>query len=117
MAAKIELVLDCADPDLTARFWAAALGYEPYGQSGNYRSLVDPDGVGPKLVIQGVEEPKSVKNRVHFDIHHYDIEAEAARLVELGATRLRDEPFVEHGTAWILLADPEGNEFCIAPGH
>lgn len=116
MVAKIELVLDCADPDRAARFWAAALGYEPYGRAGNYRSLVDPDGVAPKLVLQGVEEPKSVKNRVHIDIHSDDMEAEAARLVELGATRLRDEPFVEHDTAWILLADPEGNEFCICQG-
>ena len=113
MAAKLELVLDCTDADLLADFWAAALGYERYGSSGPYRSLVDPDGVSPKLILQIVDEPKTGKNRMHLDVHAADIEAEAQRLVGLGATRLRDEPFVETGTSWILMADPEGNEFCV----
>ena len=50
---------------------------------------------------------------MHLDVHAADIEAEARRLVGLGATRLRDELFVETGTEWILMADPEGNEFCV----
>ena len=116
MATTIELVLDCADPDLMADFWAAALGYRRHGQAANYRSLVDPDGIGPKLILQGVDEPKTVKNRMHLDIHHADIEAEADRLVALGAVRLQDEPVVEHGTSWILLTDPEGNELCVCQG-
>jgi predicted enzyme related to lactoylglutathione lyase len=109
----MELVIDCADPDRAADFWCAALGYQRFGSAENYRSIVDPEGRSPKIILQGVEEPKSVKNRVHIDIQIDDIEAEAARLVDLGATRLREEPFVEHGTAWILLADPEGNELCV----
>jgi predicted enzyme related to lactoylglutathione lyase len=113
MAPTLELVLDCADPDRAATFWAAALGYEIHGKADNYRSIVDPDGVAPKMILQGVDEPKTGKNRMHLDIHSQDIEIEAARLVELGARRLRDEPFVEHGTSWILLADPDGNEFCV----
>ncbi|MGB5760133.1 MAG: VOC family protein [Acidimicrobiales bacterium] len=113
MTPTLELVLDCADPDRAAAFWAAALGYVIHGKAKNYRSIVDPDGVGPKLILQGVDEPKTVKNRMHLDIHSPDIETEAARLVELGGVRLREEPFVEHGTAWILLADPDGNEFCV----
>ncbi len=110
---KWELVLDCTDPERLADFWAVALGYERYGSSAPYRSLVDPDGVSPKLILQTVDEPKTVKNRMHLDVHATDIEAEAQRLVGLGATRLRDEPFVEVGTSWILMADPEGNEFCV----
>ncbi len=113
MARQLELVLDCADPDRLAAFWSAALGYERFGAAENYRSIVDPDGVSPKLILQGVHEPKTVKNRLHLDIQIDDIEAEAARLVELGATRLAAEPFVEHGTSWIVMADPEGNEFCV----
>ena len=113
MARKLELVLDCVDPDREAEFWATALGYEIFGAAGNYRSIVDPDGVSPKIILQGVDEAKTVKNRIHFDIQIDDIETEAARLIALGAVRLQDEPFVEHGTSWILLADPEGNEFCV----
>jgi predicted enzyme related to lactoylglutathione lyase len=116
VAATVELVLDCADPDDQADFWSAALGYERHGSAGNYRSLVDPDGVGPKLILQGVDEPKTGKNRFHLDVLVTDIEAEAARLVALGATRLSDRPFVEHGTSWIVLADPEGNELCVCQG-
>ena len=50
---------------------------------------------------------------MHLDVHAADIEAEAARLVGLGATRTREAPFAEAGTSWILMADPEGNEFCV----
>jgi predicted enzyme related to lactoylglutathione lyase len=113
MTVRLELVLDCADVDRLGRFWAAALGYEPFGRAGAYRSLVDPAGVGPKLILQGVPEPKQGKNRFHLDVLADDIEAEAARLVGLGASRLRDEPFAEHGTRWVTMADPEGNEFCV----
>lgn len=116
VAATIELVLDCTDPDRQADFWAAALGYERFGSAGNYRSLVDPDGVGPKLILQGVDEAKAGKNRFHLDVHAPDIEAEADRLCGLGARRLRDQPFVEHGTSWVLMADPEGNELCVCQG-
>jgi predicted enzyme related to lactoylglutathione lyase len=73
----------------------------------------DEPGVSPKLILQTVDEPKAGKNRMHLDVHAADIEAEAQRLVGLGATRRRDEPFVEVGTSWILMADPEGNEFCV----
>lgn len=113
MATKFEIVLDCANPDRQADFWCAALAYEKFGQAANYRSLIDPDGILPKLILQGVDEPKTVKNRVHIDIHHEDIEAAAERLTTLGATRLHEEAMQEHGTAWILMADPEGNEFCV----
>jgi predicted enzyme related to lactoylglutathione lyase len=54
-----------------------------------------------------------VKNRMHVDIEVPDIHAEAARLVALGATRVSEQPLTEHGTNWLLMTDPEGNEFCV----
>lgn len=113
MAATLEFVLDCGDPDRSADFWSAALGYDRLGQAANYRSLVDPQGIGPKLILQGVDEPKTVKNRMHIDLQHDDIEAAAEELVKIGAVRLSDLPVVEHGTSLIMMADPEGNEFCV----
>jgi predicted enzyme related to lactoylglutathione lyase len=69
----------------------------------------------PLLILQRVREGKAGKNRVHFDLYADDIEAEAARLVELGAKR-RSDPFDEHGAKWIVMSDPEGNEFCVCRG-
>lgn len=113
MLRPLELVIDCEDPDRAADFWCAALGYRRHGAADNYRSIVDPDKVGPKIILQGVPEPKTVKNRVHLDIQADDIEAEAARLEALGAIRLEADPVVEHGVAWILMTDPDGNELCV----
>jgi hypothetical protein len=107
------LVLDCADPETLAEFWAAALGYEPLGSAGNYVALVPPTPGRPKLLLQRVPEPKTTKNRMHLDIETPDIEPEAARLEQLGATRLGAETQSEHGSTWILMADPVGNEFCV----
>ena len=58
-------------------------------------------------------EAKVAKNRVHFDIETPDIDSEAARLESLGARRLDTEVREEHGTRWFVMADPEGNEFCV----
>jgi predicted enzyme related to lactoylglutathione lyase len=114
MTARIGLVLDCAEPDRLAAFWADALGYRDVGAAGSYRLLVPPDEEsGPQLLLQRVPEAKSSKLRMHLDIHTPDIEAEAGRLAALGATRLRADPFGEHGSHWILMQDPEGNEFCV----
>ena len=116
MTAQLGLVLDCADPEKLAEFWAPALGYVNLGSVGSYVALF-PDGApGPKLLLQRVEEPKAVKNRMHFDIEVADIEAEATRLVELGATRVSETPCSEHGSTWVLMTDPEGNEFCVCDG-
>ena len=110
---EIGLVLDCADPEALAPFWAAALGYVNLGSAGAYVALL-PDGrPGPKLLLQQVPEPKAGKNRMHLDVEVPDIHAEAARLTALGATRLADDVQSEHGMRWILMADPEGNEFCV----
>jgi predicted enzyme related to lactoylglutathione lyase len=112
----IGLVLDCTDPQRLAAFWAPALGYVNLGVVGSYVLLL-PDGrLGPKLLLQQVPEPKTTKNRMHLDIEAADIEAEASRLEALGATRVQDDQIHEHGTAWVLMPDPEGNEFCVCDG-
>src|SRR5215467_13165614 len=90
-----------------------------------YDILVDPDGKSPRIWFQPVPEPKTVKNRLHLDIRvsggrseplevrQEQVRAESRRLVDLGATILRElsEPGVDH--FGILMGDPEGNEFCI----
>lgn len=112
----IGLVLDCHDPASLAEFWAAALGYVSVGTAGNYVALFPNDRPGPKLLLQQVPEPKTVKNRMHLDIDAADIEAEANRLEALGGRRVANDQIREHGTSWILMADPEGNEFCVCDG-
>jgi predicted enzyme related to lactoylglutathione lyase len=113
---QLGLVLDCADPERLAEFWAPALGYVNLGTAGAYVALFPNGRPGPKLLLQRVTEPKTVKNRMHVDIEVPDIETEAARLVDLGATRISEGPRSEHGSTWILMADPEGNEFCVCDG-
>jgi predicted enzyme related to lactoylglutathione lyase len=107
-----QINIDCADLDRMVSFYAAVLGYERHGTAGGqYTSIT---GSGPKLVFQKVPEAKTVKNRVHLDLIVDDIEAEAARWVELGATR--GEFFKEYGISWIVMRDPEGNEVCLCDG-
>jgi len=112
-AARFGLVLDCADPQRLARFWAAALDYVNVGAAGAYVALYPRRRPGPKLLLQRVDEPKRSKNRMHIDLETTDINTEADRLTALGAQRLGDRPCTEHGSTWILMTDPEGNEFCI----
>jgi predicted enzyme related to lactoylglutathione lyase len=107
------LVLDCADPVTLAAFWGPALDYVSVGEVGSYVALFPNGRPGPKLLLQRVPEPKTAKNRMHLDIEVPDIEAEASRLQALGATRVADDQVSEHGTTWVLMADPEGNEFCV----
>lgn len=112
----IGLVLDCTHPDRLADFWSAALDYVTVGEAGAYVVLVPKDRPGPKLLLQSVPEAKTVKNRMHLDLDAADIEREATRLEALGARRLHADPLHEHGSNWILMADPEGNEFCVCDG-
>ena len=115
--AKIGLVLDCTDPNRLADFWSSALGYVNVGAAGQYVALLPPPGSNaPKLLLQQVAEPKVAKNRMHLDIETPDIQTEADRLTAHGARRVRDDICSEHGTAWVLMEDPEGNEFCVCNG-
>jgi predicted enzyme related to lactoylglutathione lyase len=113
---NIGFVLDCSDPEKLATFWASALGYTIVGDAGAYVLLVSPEPGRPKLLLQRVPEAKTVKNRMHVDFDVIDIDAEAARLEALGARRVGDRTVTEHGTRWHLMADPEGNEFCVCDG-
>ena len=114
--ASIGLVLDCTDPERLAQFWSSALGYIVAGRAGSYVALVDPIRRGPKLLLQQVPEAKSTKNRMHFDIDTRHVDAEADRLCLIGATRVDADAHCEHGTRWVVLVDPEGNEFCVCDG-
>jgi hypothetical protein len=117
-----DVVVDCRHPASLARFWAAALeGYAvaPYDEAELERlrgeGIDDPEddpsvlveGGPPRLWFVRVPERKIVKNRLHLDLETGDPDAEIARLAALGATLLAtyDE--------WVVLADPEGNEFCL----
>jgi predicted enzyme related to lactoylglutathione lyase len=114
-ARQLAIVIDAVDPDALRDFWVAALGYEPFGSAGAYRSATPPAGeLGPKLVFQRVDDPQTtIKNRLHIDIIVGDaLGEETARLITLGATKVSD-PIEEVGTSWIVLTDPEGNEFCL----
>ena len=112
---SIHVVVDAADVDALCDFWVAALGYQRFGRFEQYRSAVPPAGSpGPKFVFQQVSEPRHAgKNRVHLDLEvGDDMEAEAERLCAIGARRLSDV-IAEAGTSWSVMADPEGNEFCL----
>ena len=110
---ELQINLDCADLERMVAFYTAAFGYERKGTAGSTYASAAPEagGDGPKLVFQRVPEAKSVKNRMHLDVIVDDIEAEAARYVALGATRV--EKISEFGCTWIVMHDPEGNELCL----
>jgi predicted enzyme related to lactoylglutathione lyase len=109
--------LDCADPERLAPFWAAALRYRAGRFYPPYLVLSDPDRKSPELVLQKVPEPKGGKNRMHLDLFGTDIEKEARRMESLGARRLSNEPLTgPTGDRWIVMADPDGNEFCVCQG-
>jgi predicted enzyme related to lactoylglutathione lyase len=109
--ATIGLVLDATDPESLADFWTKALDLQRVGAAGNYVQL-ESEGL-PKLLLQRVSDQKVAKNRMHIDIQVHEVEAEVARLEALGAKRLEDQDRCEHGCRWVVMADPEGNEFCV----
>lgn len=141
MNAKFTVTFDAADPTRLGEFWSLALGYRredppaPYAtweetltawglpeeRWNDANALVDVDGEGPRIFIQKVPEPKTGKNRVHLDVRvstdradkdHAAMLEKADELVAAGATRVEifDQPDMGY---WIVMADPEGNEFCI----
>src|SRR6266496_3477674 len=121
MAVRFQLVIDCTDPDRLARFWVAALGYELEQPPAGFATwddywrdvgvpeadlgigedrIVDPDGGGPRIWFQVVPESKTVKNRLHLDVH-----ASGGRAVPIGIRKER--------VYAVAMKDPEGNEFDI----
>jgi predicted enzyme related to lactoylglutathione lyase len=114
--ARLDLVLDCSDPEKLAGFWREALGYRVYYSGASYAVLVPESGHASPLVLQGVPEPKVAKNRMHVDIVTDDVQAEVDRLQALGARRLHDAVQSLGPTQWVTMADPEDNEFCVCTG-
>jgi hypothetical protein len=140
---EVQVTFDCADPGALAGFWCATLGYElqrpPAGfdtwdaaldawgvppEARNDRSAaVDPGGLGPRLFFQRVPEGKQAKNRVHLDVRAAPglegadrtsaLEAKAAELSEIGARVVRRFPPGPLDGGYIVMQDPEGNEFCL----
>ncbi|MEW2359658.1 VOC family protein [Spirillospora sp. NPDC029432] len=109
---RLVFVLDCADPERLADFWTAALGYDREPFDPPYVSMTDPKGEGPQWLLQRVPEPKTTKNRMHPDLRVTDMDGELARLTGLGASVVRG-PFVDDGWPTTVMADPQGNEFCV----
>jgi hypothetical protein len=138
---QVQVTFDCADPERVARFWCEVLGYVvpppppgfeswadvdatlPAELQGSWYACVDPSGAGPRLFFQRVPEPKSVKNRVHLDVRVGTglvgderlavLESECARLEALGATRVRLMVADGINESCLVMADVEGNEFCL----
>jgi hypothetical protein len=116
-----ELAIDCADPSLLARFWCSVLGYEVQDEEDGYVAIgspLVPEGrdrpgpVPPTLAFARVPEGKTVKNRLHIDVNptDRDQDEEVRRLLDLGARRV---DLGQGEVSWVVLADPEGNEFCV----
>ena len=121
---QVQVTFDCQDAERVARFWCEALGYELADWSdATSAACADPDGAGPRLYFQRVPEEKTVKNRVHLDVRVgvglvgeervAVLEAEGARLVPVGATRLHLLPADGVDESCLVMQDVEGNEFCL----
>jgi hypothetical protein len=133
MAATVQVTFDCADPLGLGTFWAAVLGYVeqpppdgfatwdafldsvgiPDDDRDSVYAIVDPGGAGPRFLFLRVPEGKVAKNRMHLDVNvgKDRMHAKADELVGLGATRGRE--FDDTTGHWIVMQDPEGNEFCL----
>lgn len=141
MAKTFQVTFDAADPRALGDFWCEVLGYVrdapppgfttwedalaawglPEERWNDKNAVSDPDGVGPRIFIQKVPEPKTAKNRVHLDVNVSEglrgderttkIRAEAERVTSLGASVVTESS--ELGEFWMVLRDPEGNEFCL----
>ena len=114
------VAFDAHDPIRLARFWSAVTGYAITEERDDFARLRAPDNRGVRhIVFFRVEDPTPGKNRVHVDLAARDPDAEIARLLTLGGelvdpTADRNPQWRQgHGTRWVVLRDPEGNEFCI----
>lgn len=113
------VTFDCADPGAIARFWAEVTGWSLHEEGtwdGHEEYSVRPSAEGgTRLYFVGVPEPKAGKNRLHLDVipRGRSQQEEIAHLVRLGASVADDQPA---DVGWVILADPEGNEFCVERG-
>ena len=110
------VTVDAHDPVGLARFWSEALGWRVTDEDDEETAIEPPEGspandVAPDILFIKVPDEKTVKNRLHFDLRPDDQQAQLDRLLALGATRADIGQSGEE--RWVVLADPEGNEFCV----
>jgi len=105
-----QVTIDSADPQKLGRWWAQALGWHIVGDADDEFEIRSHPDVVPGLLFVRVTDPKVHKNRLHIDLRPGNQEGEVSRFIALGATRVD----VGQGDAsWVVLTDPEGNEFCV----
>ncbi len=105
-----QVIVDASDPAALGRWWAAALEWVIVGDDPDEFEIRPSEGRLPGLLFVRVPEAKTLKNRLHLDFRPDDQEAEVARLLDLGAARADVGQGVQ---TWVVLEDPEGNEFCV----
>ena len=109
-----QVIVDARDPEALGRWWLNALGWVVVNEEPEEFEIRPAPERLPGLLFVPVPEPKTTKNRLHLDLRPDDRDAEVARLLSLGATRAD----VGQGEQpWVVLADPEGNEFCVLSAH
>lgn len=109
------IVIDTVDPARIAPFWCALLGVRERGWFGDDYLMLTTDGGAPPVAFQRVPEAKSVKNRLHVDLAVEDLDGAFAQIVALGGSAVSDILEMPGVYRWRVMADPEGNEFCIVP--
>jgi catechol-2,3-dioxygenase len=105
------VVVDSLDPNRLARWWAEVLEYKVLRQAAGEVTIGLDEG--PRLVFIRVPDAKAEKNRLHLELHPDDQDAEVERLIDMGARRA--DVGQPQDAGWVVLADPEGNEFCVLP--
>ncbi len=105
-----EICVDAHDIDALAAWWSSVLGWPAEPTEDGDVILRPPAGSGPDWLFLAVPDDKVVKNRIHFDFTPDDQQAEVDRMLALGA---RHVDIGQGDQTWVVLADPEGNEFCI----
>ena len=103
-----QVIIGASDPEALGRWWLEALGWVVVDE--DEFEIRPAPGRMPGLMFEQADEPKQGKNRLHLDLRPDDQDAEVARLLALGATRV---DIGQGDVPWVVLADPEGNEFCV----
>ena len=109
------LTIDTRDPAALAIWWQQVLGGEVDGGDAPDEVALEVPGAAPILFVMD-RTPKTVKNRFHFDLRPDDHQAEVERLLRLGAVKVEIGQSADPEVTWMVLADPEGNEFCVLRG-
>ena len=107
------IVVDCRDKHALAAFWCDLLGTTVRGEMGQYLGLHPVTEGHPRLVFQQVDDPPTGRSRLHLDLDTEDLDGDTERALTLGATLVQEVH--EFDVVWRVLADPEGNVFCLVP--